>query len=561
MADVTYVIALRDKVTATAKKIQGSLKGIQKQSEKVANSFDMMGIAAAGVAAAGVFKLGADLEKTTILFNTMTGSVEKGTKLFEGLTEFANATPFSNQALNKNAQTLLAFGEEAESITNTLRMLGDVSAGDEQKLNQLTLAFAQIKSTGKLMGQDLLQLINAGFNPLQIISEKTGRSMGDLKDAMSKGQISADLVAKAFQSATGPGGRFFQLTEKMSQSMAGKWSTVMGKGKFVIAEFGLSLKEVFLPILDKVIGMIDKVSKFMKRNSSAIKFWGGALINFLPILVSVIGAMKLFNAVASMNPYVLIVVAIAAVVAIMVRLYQTSGRVRGSFYATWEAIKIGGKIIWKLIKMYLTPLIMMWKYVMQVGSKVTSFFSDKFKSAMEDASDSTGFLAKSWEKLKTVFISVSKYILSAVGHIVKSFDALLKGDFEKAGMEAKKALENMFGKGDIDINFATNAAKQIADAYKRGMAEVKKVTANGGGAMPGFDMAMAGGAIGLSDDAKKIQAEGIVAGGGIKTFNINIQSLTGVQSLTTNNIEGGAERAGRSIVDELLTVLADIKSV
>ena len=79
----------------------------------------------------------------------------------------------------------------------------------KNKLSSLTLAFSQVQSTGRLMGQDLLQMIGQGFNPLQIISEKTGRSMADLKKDMENGAISADMVTEAFKIATSEGGRFF----------------------------------------------------------------------------------------------------------------------------------------------------------------------------------------------------------------------------------------------------------------------------------------------------------------------------------------------------------------
>ena len=70
--------------------------------------------------------------------------------------------------------------------------------GESGKFNSLTLAFSQMSATGKLMGQDLNQMINAGFNPLQTISEKTGKSIATLKDEMSKGAISAEMVQQAF---------------------------------------------------------------------------------------------------------------------------------------------------------------------------------------------------------------------------------------------------------------------------------------------------------------------------------------------------------------------------
>ena len=74
-------------------------------------------------------------------------------------------------------------------------MLGDVSAGNKEHMEALTLAFSQTTAAGKLMGQDLLQYINAGFNPLQIIAEHTGKKMSDLKDAMSEGKECAPIDA------------------------------------------------------------------------------------------------------------------------------------------------------------------------------------------------------------------------------------------------------------------------------------------------------------------------------------------------------------------------------
>ena len=81
----------------------------------------------------------------------------------------------------------------------TLKQIGDISMGNAERFNSLALAFAQMSATGRLMGQELLQMVNAGFNPLKTMSETTGKSMETLKDEMSKGAISADMVAKALR--------------------------------------------------------------------------------------------------------------------------------------------------------------------------------------------------------------------------------------------------------------------------------------------------------------------------------------------------------------------------
>lgn len=92
---------------------------------------------------------------------------------------------------------MLGFGIESDKVMGYLKALGDISMGDSERFQSLALAFSQMSATGKLMGQDLLQMINAGFNPLKVISEETGKSIGELKDEMSQGKISAEMVQKA----------------------------------------------------------------------------------------------------------------------------------------------------------------------------------------------------------------------------------------------------------------------------------------------------------------------------------------------------------------------------
>ena len=107
-----------------------------------------------------------------------------------------------------------------------LKMLGDISLGNKEKFNSLALVFGQVKSQGRLMGQDLMQMINAGFNPLMVISEKTGESMESLKDKMSKGQITYEMVADAMRTATSAGGQFYNAMDNQSKTLQGQFSTL-----------------------------------------------------------------------------------------------------------------------------------------------------------------------------------------------------------------------------------------------------------------------------------------------------------------------------------------------
>ena len=178
-----------------------------------------------------------DMEKLQISFETLAGT-RIGKQLYEDIKQFATSTPMMMSDLAKGAQTLLGFNIAAEKVMPILSQIGDISMGDAQKFNSLTLAFAQMSSTGKLMGQDLLQMINAGFNPLVQISEKTGKSVAQLKDEMSKGAISVQMVEEAFRDATSEGGKFYGMLEKQSQGMAGSISNLKGAFENMLNDFG-----------------------------------------------------------------------------------------------------------------------------------------------------------------------------------------------------------------------------------------------------------------------------------------------------------------------------------
>lgn len=204
-------------------------------------------------AMAGV-KYNAQMEQYMTSFTTMLGSADKATSMVSDLKKFAAETPFEFTDLAKGSQTLLSFGTAAGDLMPTLKMLGDVSQGNTERFNALTLAFAQVSSAGKMSGQDLLQFINAGFNPLQVISEKTGKSMGTLRDEMEKGAISAQDVADAFKTATSEGGRFYNAMQSQSQTFNGQLSTLKDNAMQFLGDltagFTNKLKDTALPMVN-----------------------------------------------------------------------------------------------------------------------------------------------------------------------------------------------------------------------------------------------------------------------------------------------------------------------
>lgn len=224
-------------------------KGIDKAKSSLEGFKKWVGGLAIGAGLSYLAKTGIDaamsMESLTAQFTVMTGSAERANAVLSEIADFAAKTPFTKLGLADAGKTLMAFGIEGQKIVPTLRMLGDVAGADQNKLKSLALVFGQIQSTGKLMGQDLLQLINQGFNPLNVISQQTGISMAKLKDAMAQGAISADMVTAAFQAATSEGGIFFGNLEAQSQTLQGRLSTLQDNFQTALQ----NMAEAFLPLL------------------------------------------------------------------------------------------------------------------------------------------------------------------------------------------------------------------------------------------------------------------------------------------------------------------------
>ena len=178
------------------------------------------------------------IEQSEAALTSFLGSKEKADQMMESFKEMAATTPIDLETLSSSTQTMLGFGVSAETAGKMMHVLGDISGGNTQKFQSLSLAFSQMSSAGHLMGQDLLQMINAGFNPLEEISRQTGKSIAELREEMSKGAISSQQVTEAFISATEEGGRFHGMLKAQSQGLAGSFAKLKGAMNGMYNELG-----------------------------------------------------------------------------------------------------------------------------------------------------------------------------------------------------------------------------------------------------------------------------------------------------------------------------------
>ena len=219
--------------------------------------------ALAVIGGAGVLKaLGSEIIRVRGEFQSMQTAIETmvgkdmAGQLIPQIKELAKISPLTMSDMVGAEKMMLGFNIQAEDTIKYLKAISDISMGESSKFNSLTLAFSQMSAAGKLMGQDLNQMINAGFNPLQIISEKTGKSIATLKDEMSKGAVSAEMVQQAFIDATSAGGKFYNMSENASKTINGQLSMMQDALDSVFNELGTNSESVIMDGIQMTTSLI-----------------------------------------------------------------------------------------------------------------------------------------------------------------------------------------------------------------------------------------------------------------------------------------------------------------
>lgn len=263
-------------------------------------------------------KASADMEAMQQQLSTMLGSEEAGAKMFKEITNMASKTPFGTKELMQATNTMLGFGISQKKVLPLMNQLGDISGGNAERFQSLALAFSQVSSAGKLQGQDLMQMINAGFNPLESIAKRTGKSVGYWKEQMSKGKVTVEMVEQAMKDATSEGGRFFKMMEKQSKTALGQWSTFQDELNMLLADFGKIILPYAIKGLQKLSETLQWFNSLSPATKKTILVFGGIVAVIGPI-VTVVGtlitAVKGLNVALmflSANPMILAIAGIVA---------------------------------------------------------------------------------------------------------------------------------------------------------------------------------------------------------------------------------------------------------
>lgn len=224
-------------------------------------------------------------EQLNIAFTAFIKYVGDAKVLLQELQKYAIQTPFTTEEVQQSAKVLLAYGMQATQIIPTLNVLGDIAAGTGADLQQMALVFGQIKAAGRLMGQDLLQLVNAGFNPLQEISKRTGVSMAQLRKELEQGKISFERIQESFMYATSVGGQFYKLNEEYSKSLGGRLSTLADNFGLIKRKIG---QEMVPAVKSATEALISFTQAFLQGSS-----WIQKNTGFIGVSISALAFFRL----------------------------------------------------------------------------------------------------------------------------------------------------------------------------------------------------------------------------------------------------------------------------
>ena len=219
-----------------------------------------------GAAAKKSIEFAAALEKQQVAFETLLGSADKATKLFDEIKDFSASTPFQLPDLTSAAQRLLAFGTSADEVVDVMRDLGNAAQGNSATLDRLTNAYGKLQAKGRATLEELNMFTEAGVPIMAALQEQLELSKEELFEYVTAGKVGFEEVNQALQSLTRGEGQFAGMLEKQSETLAGAVSTLKDNVNLLMADMVQGL----IPALKSaVVGMTEFIQKIANAKKEA----------------------------------------------------------------------------------------------------------------------------------------------------------------------------------------------------------------------------------------------------------------------------------------------------
>lgn len=162
------------------------------------------------------------IEKLAVNMEVVYGSKTQSNQAFEKIQEYATKSPFGISQTTEMAVLLKQSGVYASELQHTLEMIGDVSAGNEDKMRRIANNYAQIQAIGKASMLDMRQFAYAGLPIYKEVAEYMQITQSELRSKISEGKVTAEIIENVFKRMTGEGGVFYKSVKKGSETRAAR---------------------------------------------------------------------------------------------------------------------------------------------------------------------------------------------------------------------------------------------------------------------------------------------------------------------------------------------------
>jgi len=404
MNGVDFAINLKDNFAQSLKKMDNAITStfdkLKKNSKKLNKDFSDLGVTIAGIGTIAFTKkiidATANVEKMQIrLEQAFKGDFGAGfgTKLYEDIVRVQENSEIGRQTFVDYAIKMKEVQDRSGDLSDTLKRLSDISQGNEGSFSTLADSLTKLSKGFAFTEKDLKSFTLLGFDPLVEISRETGESMAKLQQKLKDGQIGFDQIQMAIRKATSEGGDFYNLSDQIAGIFGERLNTQIARFPDIMAKMGKPLTQKLEPLL----GWFEKFTDKIMDGSIDLTRFTKVMSNFTLVALGGVVAMKAFNLVMSLNPYVAIATSVALLGSYLYEAVNWSER----FSSIWENFSSGrigegimsvGKLIMEMITKPILALLDTLTSIIpgDFGKKINNdikkaiFFNDKFYAPKND---------------------------------------------------------------------------------------------------------------------------------------------------------------------------------
>lgn len=318
--EVQNLVNQYEKLDSAIAKAEKSQKNMENQSKGFSSALKSMNNMALGVAGAiggaGIasIKFAGELEQTQLALEVLLGDAQEATKIKDEWTALAAETPFNSADIDSAGKKLLAFGIGADTVTDSLRRIGDISAATGSSISDIADIYGKAKVQGRLFAEDINQFQGRGIPVVQSLAKVLGVAETNVKDLVAEGKVGFPELEQAFKLMTSEGGQFSGMMEKLSTSTMGQFSSLVDNAQLTLAKFGQMLLPLANDAMTAISGILEKIQSMDAGTQRATLVTAGLIAAFaaaIPVVTGLAGAMAFLAA----NPIVLGITAAAVAVA------------------------------------------------------------------------------------------------------------------------------------------------------------------------------------------------------------------------------------------------------